>query len=375
MNMIKHIGRRYALAPVLFLGMVVNAMPVLADAGMEATASQASARAGVPVQEGAPVQGAVSAQADAPKEGAVGKVYMLVNGKPITVREYNQRLTYTLKNKYYHGRVPEGKEEETRKELTAEMVDHILLLEDAEKRGFKPDEAKIEKAIASEEWKNRNKPEWQRDRERLVAQLRLLVGQKSQLDQLEAAVKDVQKPTPAEVQAYYDQHLELFTEPEKLRLSVILLKVDPGSPDDAWRKAYNDAQKIGDQIKGGADFAEMARKYSGDKSAKNGGDMGYLHRGMVPAAIQDGVGKFKVGEISAPYKGLEGMSIFRLEDRIAPAKMEFQQVEQRAAALFLREKRDQVWKANLERLRGAAKIEVVTEAVTLPATQPSGGGK
>ena len=362
MNMIKRIDRHCALVSALFLGMLVNAMPLLA--GTETGAGATQADAGASAQEAADVK----------KEEVVGKVYVMVNGKPITVREYNQRLVYTLKNKYYHGRVPEGKEEETRKELTDEMVNHILLLEDAEKRGFKPDEAKVERAVAVEEAKNEFKPEWQRERERLVAQLRTLVGQKSMLDQLEAAVKNIPQPTPAEVRAYYDSHLELFTEPEKLRLSVILLKVDPGAPDDSWKKAYDDAQKIIEQIRGGADFAEMARKYSGDKTAKKGGDMGYLHRGMVPAAIQDGVDKFEVGGVSAPYKGLEGISVFRLEDRIPAAKREFQKVEGRATALMMRERREAAWKSNLERLRSAAKIEVITQPVALPAAQSSGSG-
>jgi len=358
MNMIKCIGRQYVLTSALLLGMVGYAMPVLADAGTEASAQQEAAQSGV------------AAQVEEP----VGKVYILVNGKQITVREYNQRLTYTLKNKYYHGRVPEGKEEETRKELTDEMVNHLLLLEEAERRGFKPNYAKLSKALTTEEGKNWNKPAWQQDRVRLEAQIKELIGQKSMLDQLEADVKNVPQPTPTEVRAYYDQHLDLFTEPEKLHLSVILLKVDPGASDDDWKKAWDEAQKISEQIKGGADFAEMARKYSKDKTAKDGGDMGYQHRGRVPAQIQEGVDKFKVGEVSAPYKGLEGVSVFRLEDRISPDTKDFQRSAQRAGELFMRDKKDQAWKANVERLRSTAKIEVITQPAAVNSIQPTGGG-
>jgi parvulin-like peptidyl-prolyl isomerase len=380
MNKIIRSIHQLVLALFSIMGIGLCATPVLAEAQTEAASAvpqttlqaEGSAQAKAGDQTGAPESPAATTPTDAPAEAAVGRVYMLVNGKPITVREYNQRLTYTLKNKYYHGRVPEGKEEETRKELTDEMVNHILLLEDAEKRGFKPDEAKIQQVLASEAAKNRNKPAWLQQRDMLEAQLKTLVGQKSLLEQLEAAVKDVPEPTPAEVQNYYEQHLDLFTEPEKLRLSVILLKVDPSLPVDEWKQAYDEAQKLADQIKAGADFAELARKYSGDKSAKNGGDMGYLHRGMVPAAIQEGVDKFVVGEVSAPYKGLEGMSVFRLEDRLPAKKMEFKQVEERAKGLLMRDKRDLAWKSNLERLRSEAKLEVVTQPITLPGTSLMG---
>ena len=368
MNIFRSAGQRHVLASALFLGMLVNAMPTLADAGAEASSGvpQTSAQSGVAAQAGE------STQTDKQNSEPVGKIYVMVNGKPITVREYNQRLAYEVKAKNYHGRLRPEKAEAFRKELTDEMVNHILQLEEVEKRGYKPDEAQIKKAITSEERKNWNNFAWLQDRVKLEEQLRTLVGQKSQLDQLEADVKDVAQPTPAEVRAYYDSHLDLFTEPEKLRLSVILIKVDPGAPDDVWKKAWDDVQKVAEQIKDGADFADMARKYSNDATAINGGDMGYLHRGRVPEQIQDGVDKFKVGEVSAPYKGLEGVSVFRLEDRIPPDVKGFERSANRAGDLLMRDKREQAWKTFVERLHSAAKIEVITQPVDLRAIQPTG---
>jgi len=363
MNSIKCLGRRYFGVSAVLLGMAVNSMPVMADAGAVSGVPQDLAQSGVPGQ-------IVSSQ-EAQDKNTTGKIYVSVNGKPITVREYNQRLAYMVKAKNYHGRLREEKAAAFRKELTDEMVEHILLLEEVEKRGYKPDEEKIKKALVSEERKNWNNAAWQRNRIQLEGQLSELVGQKSQLDQLEAEVRNVPQPTRAEVRAYYDSHLDLFTEPEKLHLSVILLKVDPGSTDDVWKKAWDDAQKVAEQIKAGADFGDMARKYSNDTTAINGGDMGYLHRGRVPAQIQEGVDNFKVGEVSAPYKGLEGISVFRLEDRVAPDVKGFERSEKRAGELLMRDKRDQAWKTFVEHLRSIAKIEVITQPVDLHSIQPT----
>jgi parvulin-like peptidyl-prolyl isomerase len=347
----KCIKRRSLYVATLVLG-IVAASPALAEPAAAASAAVQTAASGVSAQE-----------------EPAGKVYVMVNGKPITVREFNEFLTYTVKHRYYHGRVRDEKAGALNRELTDTMVNHILLLDEALRRGFKPDEAKIAKAVASEEQKHRNDPAWWKDRQRLEVELKKLVSDQSLLDQLEAQVKDLPQPAPAEVRAYYDQHLGLFTEPEKLRLSVILIRVDPGDPDEVWKKAWDKAQDLSDKIKAGtADFAEMARQNSDDKTALAGGDMGYMHRGRVPTQIEEGIDKFKVGEVSAPYKGLEGVSIFRLADRVPPDVKAFDRSEKRAGELLMRDKREQAWKELTDKLHAAAKIEIITKPIELPIT-------
>ncbi|MGA8146133.1 MAG: peptidylprolyl isomerase [Gallionellaceae bacterium] len=337
MRMIKPNRHHVILSALICLGMATSAR---ADAGLDAASSVAQT------------------------QSHNGSIYALVNGEQITTREYNAELIDMLKNRFYHGQVPQGKEEETRKELTNTMVDRILLLQDAEKRGIKPDEAVVDRIIAR--WEARGKLNGP-DRDLLIGQIRMIEGKRSQLDQLEKLVRgSVPQPTVEEVRAYYGQHPELFTEPEKLDLSVILVSVDPSSPVSAWADAYSQAQKIYDQVKNGADFAETARKVSGDKSAANGGDLGYLHRGMLPKGLDEKVDKFKVGEVVEPIKMLEGMAVFRLNDRIAPSQMKFDQVKERAEGLLFRERQDEAWKQNLERLRSQAKIEIF---YTPPATR------
>ena len=66
---------------------------------------------------------------------------------------------------------------------------------------------------------------------------------------------------------------------------MILLKVDPSLPPSALEQAREQAQDIVKQLANGADFAELARKHSNDESARDGGDMGYRHRGTLPAGI------------------------------------------------------------------------------------------
>ena len=119
------------------------------------------------------------------------------------------------------------------------------------------------------------------------------------------------------------------------------------------------------QLRGGADFAELARLRSGDGSAAKGGDMGYLHRGMLGDQAQQVVDALAVGEVGEPVTLLEGVAIFRLEDRPALQLLAFEEVRERVRGLWLREHSEQAWQALLTRLR-ADTVITVSEGHYLP---------
>ncbi len=330
MNIIKHIGRHIVLTAFFFL--LVGGASVSAQADDEMT----------------PASGVA-------KTALKKDVYAMVNGTPITFTDYNAELIQLLKQRYYHGRVPAAKAEALRKELTDTMIDHILMAQEADRRGIKPDEKYVEQIIAKFDRRGKLKG---KDRNKLISEIRDVEGKRSQINQLTEVLKSVAPPTPEEVRAYYDQHLDLFTQPVQMRLSVILMSVDPSSPISAWTEAYAEANKIYDQVKDGANFAELARKVSGDKSADKGGDLGYLHHGMLPRGLEDKVDKFEVGVVEKPIKMLEGWAVFRLEDRIPPLVAPFERSKVRAEQLLIRDKQDQAVKENIDQLRKTANIEI-----------------
>ena len=65
---------------------------------------------------------------------------------------------------------------------------------------------------------------------------------------------------PADIERAYNNNIEQYTTPEQVRASHILLKTE--GKDDAAVKAK--AEELLKQAKGGADFAELAKKYSED---------------------------------------------------------------------------------------------------------------
>lgn len=63
------------------------------------------------------------------------------------------------------------------------------------------------------------------------------------------------------------------------------------------KDAQTQAQKVLDQIKGGSDFAEMAKQYGTDGTAKNGGDLGWFSKGEMVPEFETAVFALKVGEL------------------------------------------------------------------------------
>jgi parvulin-like peptidyl-prolyl isomerase len=112
------------------------------------------------------------------------------------------------------------------------------------------------------------------------------------------------------------------------------------------------------QLRQGADFAELARLHSQDASAEAGGDLGYLHRGMLGSTAEQALAPLAPGEVSEPVRLLEGIAIFALRERRTPRLSPLAEVRARAAELCRRERSDQARRALLARLRAGAHIEV-----------------
>lgn len=297
------------------------------------------------------------------------RVFAVINGHAVPTTDYEQAFTTLVRQRFYHGQIPEGELAAVREEIKTKLVQRVVLLEEAGRRQIQPDDKQIEETLAGYERRYTNSPQWQQNREALLPGLRQQLAEQSLIAQLDRQVRDLPAPTDSEVRAYYDAHPELFTEPEKLRLSVILLTVDPSSPATAWQATRDEAQTIYGRLMAGADFEETARLHS-NLNAEKGGDMGYLHRGMLPEAIQKKVDDFQIGKISEPVETLEGIAIFRLSERVPAQKREFSDVASRARELLIRENQDSAWKTLVESLVAKADVKFMHAA----SKEPHNGG-
>ena len=121
---------------------------------------------------------------------------------------------------------------------------------------------------------------------------------------------------PADIERAYNDNIEQYSTPEQIRASHILFKLD--GKDEAAVKAK--AEDVLKQAKAGADFGELAKKYSeDDATAKNGGDLDYFARGKMVAEVDAVAFTLQPGQISDVVKTPFSYDIIKVTDKKAGA--------------------------------------------------------
>ena len=280
-------------------------------------------------------------------------VFADIAGEQITVEEYHVYHAEKLRQRFYHGKIPEAELAAFEKEIAQQLIDHVLLAQEAKRRELVVDGAEIDELLAH----------WQAARggnvpEEVIQQER----RKRYGDKLVEALRQeveggVALPAAEELRGYYEANPSKFTRPERLKLSLILLKVAPYEQAGVWQAAYDTAQGVLDRINGGESFVELAKQFSEHESSVNGGDLGFVHSGMLSSEVQEIVKNLNAGGmVEKPVVLLQGVALLRLEERYAPALVSYAKAKQRVEALLLREKREQAWGSLLQGLREKSSV-------------------
>jgi peptidyl-prolyl cis-trans isomerase SurA len=136
--------------------------------------------------------------------------------------------------------------------------------------------------------------------------------------------------TKDEAQKFYEEHKAEISQPERVRLSEILIANNPNAPKPESGKesrladptpeqvaaAEAKASEIYEQLKKGAKFDELARKESNGSTAEQGGDLGYFKRKDLAKELEDKSFALKAGEFTEPIHTRQGFIILRVADHI-----------------------------------------------------------
>ncbi|MGA8270130.1 MAG: peptidylprolyl isomerase [Candidatus Sulfotelmatobacter sp.] len=127
--------------------------------------------------------------------------------------------------------------------------------------------------------------------------------------------------TPEELQSYYNQHRNEYRVAEQAKVSHILIKTPlPGPDGKVDEKGVADAQRRAEdllkQLKAGAKFEDLAKKYSEDPgSAKEGGSLGWIGKGRTVPEFEKVAFSQPIGQISELVKSSYGFHIIRVDAR------------------------------------------------------------
>ncbi len=124
--------------------------------------------------------------------------------------------------------------------------------------------------------------------------------------------------TGADVQRYYNQHQQQFQVPERVQVRHILIKIPAKADAKTVADAQAKAEDILKQLHGGANFAELAKKYSDDPGSKaQGGELGYIQHGATVPEFDRTAFSLQPGQLSGVIRTQFGFHVLQVEDKQA----------------------------------------------------------
>jgi peptidyl-prolyl cis-trans isomerase C len=250
-----------------------------------------------------------------------------------------------------------------RKEAMDLLIEQELLIQAAEARGIKVLPEEIEAAFAEVSEPFNDKDEFMRRLETegytedsYREHLRRMIAASKYLDEVRA---DAMNVSDEELETYYRENELRLTLPEQVRVRHILLSWKPlGQPDDrAALREQMDA--ILTKARAGEDFADLAREYSDDSSAQNGGDVGFFHRGQMVPAFEAAAFSLQPGEISDIVETPFGVHILKQEAHKDARLLPLEEIREPLRDHIREEKITRVEEDEKARLRQAAEIEIL----------------
>ncbi|MBI4720252.1 MAG: peptidyl-prolyl cis-trans isomerase, partial [Chitinivibrionia bacterium] len=120
-------------------------------------------------------------------------------------------------------------------------------------------------------------------------------------------------PAPADVQSYYNEHKDAYSEPEKARLEIAAIDIRPTARDIESTRYKLDL--VREQLLAGEDFSALAKSYSEAPTAASGGETGFIKAGQRDQAYVDALRTLEPGAISPLIKTNTGFYLVKLVEK------------------------------------------------------------
>ena len=139
-------------------------------------------------------------------------------------------------------------------------------------------------------------------------------------------------PSEDDLKQRYEREKSRYQEPEQRLVSHILISVPKNATPAQQKAALAKAESVYKKAEAGADFAKLAKTYSDDLGSKNdGGNLGWIQRGVTNKAFEDKLFSMKKGQISKPVLSPEGYHIIDLRGVRAGKVKPFSEVRDQLA--------------------------------------------
>ena len=294
------------------------------------------------------------------------QVVAVVNDEAITQSEVDSlfRPIYEQYQREYQGSELFRKLTDARRKLLNQLIEDRLVYQQAKKLGIQADEVDIDRRITKFKEKFTDPKEMENAMRRegmTLTYIRERIRRQAMIENLQdSEIRSKIVISPIEIERYFQEHPEEFSQAESLKVRSITLKKN----DDARAKGLKDEEswkKIQDlrkKISAGENFEKLATQFSQDSNAREGGLGEWIGRGDMIPEIDEAIFKLKSGEISEVIETSMGYHLFLVEEKKEGHKRNFEEARDAIYAALYRKKSEERFGEWMTELKRTAYITV-----------------
>jgi peptidyl-prolyl cis-trans isomerase C len=347
----KHVFTLAAVALMIQAGM---AFPVMsAEKKTDAKSTAAKAKPGDKT--------AADKKAASPADESSTKV-AIVNGTPIVQADLDRGMEGVIQRRARSGApMDEAQLKTIRMDVLNNLINRELLNQESKKQKIAVTDDQVNDKLSKIKQRFKGDDEFKE----MLAKMKMTEAQiKTQLKEdlaiqslIDKQVVDKITVTEQDAQAYYDTHPEAFKQPEQIKASHILVKVDPKDDPAKKDEARKKIDTVQEKLKSGSDFATLAKEESDCPSKEKGGDLGYFGKGQMVKPFEDAALALAPGETSGVVETQFGYHIIKLTDKKPEGIMPFAEVKDQLIQYLKQEKVKAELDSYIASLEKTAKIE------------------
>jgi peptidyl-prolyl cis-trans isomerase C len=286
----------------------------------------------------------------------------VVNGSVITQEDFDREMGRVQRQLLNMGKhINDSQMPGIKKELLENLINRELLYQETQRKGIKIDEATVNEQVMTMKKRFPSEAEFKSALTKAnltEAAIKTQIARGLAIEQLivTCVSKKVTVSAP-EIKAFYENHPNLFKQPEQVRASHILIKIDPQGDEGKRAKAEKKIKKIQKKLQKGEDFATLAKELSECPSKAKGGDLGYFSRGRMVKSFEDVAFALKPNEVSEIVETKFGYHLIKVVDKKPEMTTTFEEVKDKLGQYLKQQKVQKEVSNYVSELKEKGKVE------------------
>ncbi|MFP4509470.1 MAG: peptidylprolyl isomerase [Spirochaetaceae bacterium] len=304
-----------------------------------------------------------SAAAGADSASSDGDPVAIVNGREVPRSLFERQLQQQLQAYQAQGmEIDDEQMELFEQQLVDQLIARELVLQDGESRGIAPSDEDIQAELDDirAQFPDEDGFEEALEQQNLtLEEIERNIAEQFVIEEiLESDVLANTGVDETSAREFYEDNPEFFETPDQVRASHILI-LTQGASDEERAEARETIETVLSELEAGESFEALAREYSEDGTAEEGGDLGFFGAGEMVPEFEQAAFNLDVGETSGIVETQFGYHIVRITDRREAGTQSFEEARPQIEQFLGQEQQQNAFEEYIESLREEAEVEIL----------------